>query len=308
MPAADWTSCHRTSLAGWIQYHHLRRCGWPRRCCRPDDLRHVQYAVVECLAGTLDPVTAQDACPVQQGSNNGSDGANSDTGITGMIPICPNYESDGMTLSPLAGQARGQHATRPLRHRGHTRQRTGLQGAKSGSKPIPWTWQKAHDAFLRVSEPSYFQEYGPAGYHVTIGFANPKLINARERDHLRRQGSTCSNSITGKVTTVRMSRPPDERLYSSGSRDSFGFTQCYVSLGDTRRRRFRVHQVRRGWHLHVHGYSRLGTGDSPSSTSGTIRSWTAFRRPLRVIGGQNLNMGDRHGRAVAYEYLHPDVL
>ena len=29
-----------------------------------------------------------------------------------------------------------------------------------------------------------------------------------------------------------MSRTPDERLYSSGSHDSFAFTQCYVSFGD----------------------------------------------------------------------------
>ena len=29
-----------------------------------------------------------------------------------------------------------------------------------------------------------------------------------------------------------MSRPPDERLYGSGTRDSFAFTQCYASLGD----------------------------------------------------------------------------
>ena len=29
-----------------------------------------------------------------------------------------------------------------------------------------------------------------------------------------------------------MSRTPDERLYSSGSHDSFYWTQCYVSLGD----------------------------------------------------------------------------
>ena len=40
------------------------------------------------------------------------------------------------------------------------------------------------------------------------------------------------NTVTGKVTTARMSRTPDERLYSSGSIDAFGFTQCYVSLGD----------------------------------------------------------------------------
>src|SRR5262249_29160867 len=38
--------------------------------------------------------------------------------------------------------------------------------------------------------------------------------------------------LKGHVTTARMSRPPDERLYGSGTRDSFAFTQCYVSLGD----------------------------------------------------------------------------
>ena len=41
---------------------------------------------------------------------------------------------------------------------------------------------KAHDSFVKVSEPSYFQEYGPAGYHVAIGFANPKIINGRKAD------------------------------------------------------------------------------------------------------------------------------
>ena len=38
----------------------------------------------------------------------------------------------------------------------------------------------AHDVFLKASEPSYFQEYGPAGFHVAIGFANPAIINNRK--------------------------------------------------------------------------------------------------------------------------------
>ena len=37
--------------------------------------------------------------------------------------------------------------------------------------------------------------------------------------------------MTGVQTGARMSRPSDERLYSSGSRDTFGYTQCYASLG-----------------------------------------------------------------------------
>ncbi len=98
--------------------------------------------------------------------------------------------------------------------------------------------QKAHDSFLRIGEPAYFQEFGPASYHVSIGFANPKIINSRlasvcsGNDAFLPGAGNCTNTVTGKVTTERMSRTPDERLYSSGSRDSFFFTQCYVSVGD----------------------------------------------------------------------------
>ena len=48
------------------------------------------------LAGTIDPATGKDACPISPKSKDG---------IVGMIVTCPKYESDGTTLSPLAGQA-----------------------------------------------------------------------------------------------------------------------------------------------------------------------------------------------------------
>ena len=91
--------------------------------------------------------------------------------------------------------------------------------------------QKAHDSFMRVGEPAYFQEFGPAGYHVTIGFANPDIINQRLKA-LCTGNTGCNNSVKGHITTGRMSRTPDERLYGSGTHDSYSFTQCYVSLGD----------------------------------------------------------------------------
>ena len=40
--------------------------------------------------------------------------------------------------------------------------------------------QKAHDSFLKVGEAGFFQEYGPAGFHVSVGFANPAIINGRK--------------------------------------------------------------------------------------------------------------------------------
>jgi hypothetical protein len=185
------------------------------------------------LAGTIDPTTGKDACPISKQATD----ASAQAGITGTIVTCPKFESDGTTLSPLAGQAvvanmypgrYGVIAT-PAADR--------IARGEEWLQTNTLDGQKALDSFLRIGEPNFFQEYGPAGYHVSIGFANPKIINGRlagvcAGTDINLTGSNCTNSITGKVTTLRMSRTPDERLYSSGSRDSFGFTQCYVSVGD----------------------------------------------------------------------------
>ena len=195
------------------------------------------------LAGTIDPNTGLDACPVSGANQNlGWDGTtHSPSGITGTIVTCPKYEKDGKTLSPLAGQA-VVYNLMPGRYGV-----VATPGADRIARGEEWLQtntldgQKAHDSFLRIGEPSFFQEYGPAGYHVSIGFANPAIINARKpyicngSDANSPQPGTpytCNNSVTGTVTTERMSRTPDERLYSSGDNSSFAFTQCYVSFGD----------------------------------------------------------------------------
>ena len=187
------------------------------------------------LDGTVDPATGLNACPITtQGKTNPA-------GITGMIVTCPKYE-DGLSagnkvLSPLAGQAVVANMM-PGRYGV-----IATPGADRIARGEEWLQtntldgQKAHDSFLRVGEPSFFQEFGPAGYHVSIGFANPAIIKARKAGVCNQTdpnitGTNCTNSVTGLVTTERMSRTPDERLYSSGTNDSFGFTQCYVSFGD----------------------------------------------------------------------------
>ncbi len=188
------------------------------------------------LAGTIDPATGLDACPISVISRIGANDP-TQTGITGTIVTCPKYESDGHTLTPLAGQAvianlmPGRYGV------------VATPGADRIARGEEWLQtntldgQKAHDSFLRVGEPSFFQEFGPAGYHVSIGFANPKIINSRLAGVCAGSdpfltGTDCTNTVTGLVTTERMSRTPDERLYSSGTSDSFAFTQCYVSIGD----------------------------------------------------------------------------
>jgi hypothetical protein len=185
------------------------------------------------LAGTLDPVTHLDACPISHQISQTSEGGDStQNGVIGRIITCPTYESDGKTLSPMAGQAvvknlyAGRYGI------------TAYPSADRIGRGEEWLQtntldgQKAHDSFMRIGEPGYFQEYGPAGYHVVIGFANPKIIDDRGKAMCSTPGADCKHEVKGHVTTARMSRTPDQRLYGSGDRTSFGFTQCYVSIGD----------------------------------------------------------------------------
>jgi Chitobiase/beta-hexosaminidase C-terminal domain/Fn3 associated/Bacterial Ig domain len=185
------------------------------------------------LAGTLDPVTKLDACPLSAQSTQASQaGDPSQNGIVGMIMTCPKYESDGKTLSPLAGQVvvknlwAGRYGV--AANAGASRIAAGEEWLQTNTLD----GQKAHDSFMRIGEPGYFQEFGPAGYHVVIGFANPKIINDRKTSMCSAAGADCTHEVKGHVTTARMSRTPDERLYGSGNHDAYAFTQCYISLGD----------------------------------------------------------------------------
>ncbi len=208
------------------------------------------------LAGTIDPTTGHDACPVSATplastgavlgqrkartggliTGNGA-GPNTATGMTGMIVTCPKYEADGHTLSPLAGQA---VIANLMPEKFSVQAYPGADRIARGEEWIQTNTldgQHPHDAFIEIGDPSYFQEYGPAGYHVMIGFANPAIINARHDDVCKGFGTPgavgpCTNIINGQVDVERLSRIPDERLYPSESRDALTWTQCWVSLGD----------------------------------------------------------------------------
>jgi hypothetical protein len=188
------------------------------------------------LAGTIDPSTGLDACPIAaQVTSNVLTGDGSQAGITGRIVTCPKFESDNVTLSPLAGQA---VVANLMPDKFSVQAYPGADRIARGEEWLQTNTldgQHAHDAFLRIGEPSYFQEWGPSGYHVSIGFANPKIITDRYKDVCSgAYGAVgpCTNTITGQVDVQRLSRTPDQRLYPSGSRDALTWTQCWVSLGD----------------------------------------------------------------------------
>jgi hypothetical protein len=180
--------------------------------------------VSNALAGTIDPATGFNACPISRNND----------GLVGVIPTCPRYEAraDGTAttvLSPLAG-----HAIIDRLYAG-LYEVVASPGADRIARGEEWLQTntldgtKGIEAFIKPGEPAYFQEFGPGGYHVTFGFASPRIINDRKADVCANQA--CTATIYGKVTGLRMSRTPDQRVYSSGSYDMYSFAQCYVSLG-----------------------------------------------------------------------------
>jgi hypothetical protein len=190
------------------------------------------------LNGTIDPATGLDACPI---SNSAGLPAGS-TALVGVIVVCPRFESDGKTPSPITGQAVVRNLM-PGRfgitaHPGAQREARGEEWLQTN------TLDGTHflDSFIRAGEPSYFQEFGPGGYHVFFGEANPAIINARLNTDIciNTVAATCTNTITGQVTNLHMARPTNEYLSDSNvgpagdpmNYAALAHTTCYVSLGD----------------------------------------------------------------------------
>jgi hypothetical protein len=76
---------------------------------------------------------------------------------------------------------------------------------------------KGLDTWVKAGEPRYFAEFGPAGHHAEFGFVRPANFPRL----------TGSHTITGRVTNLRMQRPP-EYSFSSGH----PLPGCWVGLND----------------------------------------------------------------------------
>src|SRR5512143_905274 len=270
--------------------------------------------VSNALAGTIDPGTGLDACPVAKKSTTDP----AQKGVVGMIVTCPKFESDGKTLSPLAGQAiianmypgLYEVVATPSAERIAKGEEWLQTNTLDGTKPL--------EAFIKPGEPAYFQEFGPAGFHVAIGFANPATINNRRHNTAGTGicdaaatgggGLACTNSVSGRVTTTRLSRTPDQRLYSSGSYDATSFTQCYVSLGDPDEEDFAFTKCNPDGSF---SFSGLPDGNWRITV---FDQWNdllvdGLSTPVAVHGGQALNMGQlsmQHWRTNVYTRTYFD--
>jgi len=132
----------------------------------------------------------------------------------GVILTCPNTVAN--QEAGLVGQALIKNLY------------PGKYGIIAAAPPGPETWTqtstiegtKVIDAWVKAGEPPFFQEFGPAGWHVFVGFVNP--------DNLVNPGG--ANTVTGSVTNLHMSRPPDQRLWDSESYDALAHTRAWVGL------------------------------------------------------------------------------
>ena len=145
---------------------------------------------LDCFGGSPAPLGVILTCPDTQ--------ANRDAGLVGQVLIKNLFPGKyGIITTPPAGQD------------------TWIQTSTiEGTKVI--------DAWVKAGEPAFFQEFGPGGWHVFVGFVNPdKLI-------LPVDGT--SNTVTGKVTNLHMSRPPNQQLVDSNSYDSLAHTRAWVGI------------------------------------------------------------------------------
>jgi hypothetical protein len=202
--------------------------------------------LTNALNGTIDPNSGLDACPIAPTATTAS-GAKV---AAGTIIVCPTYESDGKTPSPLVGQVLVRNLMQGkfslIIHPGEAREARGEEWVQTNSL------DGGHflDSFIKVGEPAYFQEYGPGGYHVFFAMANPKIINARLAaicapnaipNPLIPFAAPCNNTINGQVTNLHQPRSPSESLSSSGvfpqgdprNYAMLAYTNCYISIGDS---------------------------------------------------------------------------
>jgi hypothetical protein len=180
--------------------------------------------VSNSLAGKIDPITGLDSCPINARGN----------GPVGMVPTCPRHESDNKTPSPLAGQAVIANLYPGLYEIVATPAADRIARGEEWLQTNTLDGGKPHEAFIKPNEPGYFQEFGPGGFHVSIGFANPAIINARKAAYCgsaANSGGLCNATLNVQVTNNHMSRTPDQRTFSSETYDHYSFTNCYVSVG-----------------------------------------------------------------------------
>ncbi|MEA3151398.1 MAG: hypothetical protein QOD56_2337, partial [Gammaproteobacteria bacterium] len=138
------------------------------------------------LANQKDSATHVNLCPISAPS--------------GTIITCPANDSSGQP-STLAGMALIKNFI-PGRY--DVWAHPSVDRAAKGEEWIQVSTLEgthANDTFIKAGEPSYWQEFGPPGFHAFIGFLNPAHIAAVNK---QQRGTA---TVTGRVPSLHMDRP-----------------------------------------------------------------------------------------------------
>jgi hypothetical protein len=138
------------------------------------------------LANQQDSATHVNLCPL--------------TTPSGTVITCPELDSNHQP-SPLAGMALVKNIN-PGRY--DVWATPGTDRAVKGEQWVQVSTLEgthANDTFIKPGEPSYWQEFGPPGFHSFIGFINPAHIKAV---NVAQHGTT---TVTGRVPSLHMDRP-----------------------------------------------------------------------------------------------------
>ena len=170
-------------------------------------------------------------CPDTENARTNGTGTSAVGNLVGVVYTCPNDPNEGTAQADPAKYALAGHAliknVTPARYDvlAHP------AAAREAAGEIWWQTETlegtpAQDAFTGIKEPVYFQEFGPPGFHTTIGFVNPDHVKA----YATANRLTGTHKITGQVTNQHMSHPSDVTLWDAGSYDLLNSTTCQVAL------------------------------------------------------------------------------
>ncbi len=85
---------------------------------------------------------------------------------------------------------------------------------------------KGSDAWVKNNEPQFFQEFGPPGHHVFLGFTRSGFIARNANNTPVLNGA---NAITGRIVNTHYSRPPIYTFHNGAP-----VNDCWVGLNETK--------------------------------------------------------------------------
>lgn len=176
-------------------------------------------------------------CPDDQNQATNGTVASGAGNLVGAIYTCPSDPNYGTTQAEPVKYALAGHAL--IKNITPARYDVIIHPGAARANETWWQTETlegtaAQDAFTGINEPRYFQEFGPPGFHTTVGFVNPAHIATAALAKNLVACPTCAvtsgATITGQITSQHMSRPSNVTLWDSGTYDLLSSTVCRVAL------------------------------------------------------------------------------